>query len=61
MQRYRPVANSRLLEVHKEHWSFISLTLTRIHSVGHIRSNIVLNCIKSSTETLLAQLSGRRA
>jgi Lrp/AsnC family leucine-responsive transcriptional regulator len=35
--------------------------LTRIQGVGHIRSNIVLNCIKSSTEMPLTQLSGRRA
>lgn len=61
MSRYLPVANSRLLEVHKEHWSFISLTLTRIHSVGHIRSKIVLNCTKFSIEMLLTQRSGRRA
>lgn len=30
--------------------------LTRIPGVGHIRSNIVLNCIKSSTEMPLGQL-----
>jgi Lrp/AsnC family leucine-responsive transcriptional regulator len=30
--------------------------LTRIQGVGSIRSNIVLNCIKSSTEMPLAQL-----
>jgi Lrp/AsnC family leucine-responsive transcriptional regulator len=30
--------------------------LTRIQGVGNIRSNIVLNCIKSSTEMPLAQL-----
>jgi len=30
--------------------------LTRIQGVGNIRSNIVLNCIKSSTEMPLGQL-----
>jgi Lrp/AsnC family leucine-responsive transcriptional regulator len=34
--------------------------LTRIQGVGHIRSNIVLNCIKSSTEMPLAHLDTRR-
>jgi len=33
--------------------------LTRIEGVGHIRSNVVLNCIKSSTEMPLTQLSSR--
>ena len=31
--------------------------LTRIQGVGNIRSNIVLNCIKSSTEMPLGQLA----
>ncbi len=34
--------------------------LTRIQGVGNIRSNIVLNCIKSSTEMPLTQLDARR-
>lgn len=35
--------------------------LTRIAGVGNIRSNIVLNCIKSSTEMPLAQCTPSRA
>jgi Lrp/AsnC family transcriptional regulator, leucine-responsive regulatory protein len=35
--------------------------LTRIQGVGSIRSNIVLNCIKRSTEMPLNQLSGAQA
>jgi Lrp/AsnC family leucine-responsive transcriptional regulator len=31
--------------------------ITRIPGVGNIRSNIMLNCIKSSTELPLSQLS----
>lgn len=35
--------------------------LTRIQGVGSIRSNIVLNCIKRSTEMPLNQLNGAQA
>jgi Lrp/AsnC family transcriptional regulator, leucine-responsive regulatory protein len=35
--------------------------LTRIQGVGSIRSNIVLNCVKRSTEMPLNQLIGSQA